>query len=134
VSALGHGQEIPLNQSSKALSNLGIALREAGVKIQTAYRELERKEDEASSWMQRFIYREIEQRTISRGAAYWDEQFPGLAPEQRARARIRRMLTRATVAGVAAAAGASTAEVLSIAGKGVAALGAIPLGLLTVGC
>jgi len=129
----GHGQETPLSQSSKAISNFGIALREAGVKIHTAYRELERKEDEASSWMQRFIYREIEQRTSTRGASYWDEQFPRMSAEERARARIRRMLTRATVAGVAAAAGASTAEVLSIVGKGVAAFGAIPLGLLTVG-
>jgi tellurite resistance protein len=43
------------------------------------------------------------------------------------------MLTRATVAGVAAAAGASTAEVLSIASKGVTALDAIPLGLLSLG-
>jgi tellurite resistance protein len=111
-----------------ALSNFGIALREAGVKIQ-----LERKEDEASSWMQRFIYREIEQRTRTRGATYWDQQFPGLSPENRAQARIRRMLTRSTVAGVAAAAGASTAEVLSIAGEGLTALGAIPLGLLSVG-
>jgi tellurite resistance protein len=122
-----------LNQSTQALSNFGIALREAGVKIHTAYRELERREDEASSWMQRFIYREVEQRTSTRGAAYWDEQFPDLSPEQRAQARIRRMLTRATVAGVAAAAGASSAEVLSVAGKGVAAIGAVPLGLLTVG-
>lgn len=118
---------------SNAISNLGIALREAGVKIHTAYRELERKEDEASSWVQRFIYREIEQRTSTRGASYWDEQFPGLSPEQRAQARIRRMLTRATVAGVAAAAGASSAEVLSIVGKGLTAVGAVPLGLLTVG-
>jgi tellurite resistance protein len=122
-----------VTQSAKTLSNFGIALREAGVKIHTAYRELERKEDEASSWMQRFIYREIEQRTRTRGAAYWDEQFPGRTPEQRAQARIRRMLTRATVAGVGAAAGASTAEVLSIVGEGITALGAIPLGLLTVG-
>lgn len=122
-----------MSHPSKALSNLGIALREAGVKIHTAYRELERKEDQASSWMQRFIYREIEQRTSTRGAAYWDELFPALSPEQRAQARIRRMLTRATVAGVAAAAGASTAEVLSIVGKGVTAFGAIPLGLATVG-
>jgi tellurite resistance protein len=122
-----------VTQSAKALSNFGIALREAGVKIQTAYREIERKEDEASSWMQRFIYREIEQRTRTRGPAYWDEQFPGRSPEQRAQARMRRMLTRATVAGIGAAAGASTAEVLSIAGEGIAALGAIPLGLLSVG-
>ncbi|HTV23410.1 MAG TPA: hypothetical protein VMG12_32195 [Polyangiaceae bacterium] len=122
-----------MSQSSKALSNFGIALREAGVKIHTAYRELERKEDEASSWMQRFIYREVEQRTSTRGPDYWNDQFPGLTAEERAQARIRRMLTRATVAGVAAAAGASTAEVLSIIGKGVTALGAVPLGLLTVG-
>jgi tellurite resistance protein len=122
-----------VTQSAKALSNFGIALREAGVKIQTAYREVERKEDEASSWMQRFIFREIEQRTRTRGPAYWDAQFPGRSSEQRAQARIRRMLTRATVAGVGAAAGASTAEVLSIAGEGIASIGAIPLGLLSVG-
>jgi tellurite resistance protein len=122
-----------LAQTVNALSNFGIALREAGVKIRIAYSELERKEDEASSWMQRFIYREIEQRTRTRGADYWDQQFPGLTPEKRAEARIRRMVTRSTVAGIAAAAGASTAEVLSIAGEGLTALGAIPLGLLTVG-
>jgi tellurite resistance protein len=120
-------------QSAKAFSNFGIALREAGVKIRTAYGEIERKEDEASSWMQRFIYREIEQRTRTRGPEYWDTQFPGRTPEQRAQARIRRMLTRATVAGVAAAAGASTAEVISIVGEGIASFGAVPLGLLSVG-
>jgi len=119
-------------QSAKAIVNFGVALREAGVKIGTAYRELERREDEASSWMQRFIYREIEERTRTRGAGYWDEMFPRLSPEQRARRRIRRMLTRSTVAGVAAAAGASAAEVLSIVGEGVTALGAVPLGLATV--
>jgi tellurite resistance protein len=122
-----------LAQTANALSNFGIALREAGVKIHTAYREIEQKEDQASSWMQRFIYREVEQRTRTRGAAYWDEQFPGRTPAERAQARIRRMLTRSTVAGVAAAAGASAAEVLSIAGEGVLTLGAIPLGLLSVG-
>ena len=119
-------------QSKRALAGFALALREAGVKIQTAYRELERKEDEASVWMQRFIFREIEQRTRTRGPAYWDEQFPGLSPEARAEARVRRMLTRATVAGVASAAGASSAEVLSIVGKGITALGAVPLGLLSV--
>lgn len=122
-----------MSHSSKALSNFGIALREAGVKIHTAYRELERREDEASSWVQRFIYSEIEQRTRTRGQAYWDELFPGLSPEQRAQKRIKRMLTRSTVAGVAAAAGASAAEVLSIVGEGIAALGAVPLGLASVG-
>src|SRR6185436_17306583 len=44
-----------------------------------------------------------------------------------------RMLTRATVAGVAAAAGASTAEVISIVGDGLSAVGAIPLGLVSIG-
>jgi tellurite resistance protein len=122
-----------VGHSTKALVNFGVAVREAGVKIGTAYRELQRREDEASSWMQRFIYREIEQRTRTRGAGYWDELFPGLSPEQRARKRIRRMLTRSTVAGVAAAAGASAAEVISILGEGITALGAVPLGLATVG-
>jgi len=122
-----------VTQSSALLSNFGTALREAGTKISTATRELKRREDDASSWMQRFIQREIEQRARTRGMEYWDKQFPGLAADERARRRIRRMLTRATVAGVAAAAGASTAEVLSIVGEGVGSFAAIPLGLLSVG-
>jgi hypothetical protein len=80
--------------STTALSNLGTALREAGTKIGTAVRELSRREDEAASWMQRFIHREIEHRT--RGPAYWDALFSGLTPEQRAQ---QRMITRATIAG-----------------------------------
>jgi tellurite resistance protein len=115
------------------LSNLGTALFEAITKINTAVREVKRREDEASIWMQRFIYREIEQRTRTRGPEYWDAQFPGLSPQERAQRRIRRMLTRATVAGVTAAAGASTAEVLSIVGNGPGTLVAAPLGLVSVG-
>lgn len=115
------------------LQNLGTAVREAGTKINTAVRELQRTEDEAGSWMQRFIFREIEQRSQTRGMDYWDRMFPGLSPEERARKRMRRMLTRATVAGVAAAAGATTAEVLSIVTDGLGAVATIPLGLLSVG-
>jgi tellurite resistance protein len=115
------------------LANLGTALSEAGTKISSAVRELTRREDEASRWMQRFIYHEIEARTRTRGAAYWDAQFPGLSPPERAQARIRRMLTRATVAGVAAAGGATTAEVMSLVGSGAGAVAAFPLGLVSVG-
>jgi tellurite resistance protein len=122
-----------MSVTTTALSNLGTALREAGTKINTAVRELKRREDDASNWMQRFIYREIEQRSRTRGMDHWDRLFPGLAAEERARRRIRRMLTRATVAGVAAAAGASTAEVLSIVGEGLSAFVAIPFGLVSVG-
>jgi len=120
-------------QPPATLSNLGTALREAGTKIHTAVRGLKRREDEATNWIQRFIYREIEQRAHTRGSDHWERLFPGLPPEERARRRMRRMLTRATVAGVAAAAGASTAEVLSIVGEGVSAFGAIPLGLASIG-
>lgn len=115
------------------LTNLGTALREAGVKIATAAREFTRREDEASRWMQRFIYREIEQRTRTRGPTYWDAQFPGLSPAERAQIRIHRMLTRATVAGVAAAGGATGAEIMSLVGNGAGALAGFPLGLLSVG-
>ena len=76
------------SQSTKALANLGTALHEAGTKIATALRELNRREEEASSWMQRFIHREIEHRTRTRGPAYWDAMFPGLLPEERAQRRI----------------------------------------------
>jgi tellurite resistance protein len=115
------------------LSTVATAFREAATKIRVATREIVRSEDPASTWVQRFIYREIEGRAGVRGAAYWDAVFPGLPPEQRAERRICRMLTRATVAGVAAAAGATTAEVLSLATEGVGALLAIPLGVASVG-
>jgi tellurite resistance protein len=118
---------------STPLTNLGTALREAGVKINTAVRELRQRDDEAASWMQRFIYREIEQRTLTRGPDYWNAQFPGLSPEERADHRIQRILTRATIAGVAAAAGATTAEVLSLVTEGAGVWAAIPLGLASVG-
>jgi tellurite resistance protein len=118
--------------SPNPLANLATALREAGTKINTAVRELRQREDEAASWMQRFIYREVEQRTLTRGTAYWDVQFPGLTPDQRAEKRIQRMLTRATVAGVAAAAGATTAEVMSLLSEGAVALVAVPIGLGSV--
>lgn len=113
--------------------NFGVALREAATKIHTATRELSRRENEAASWIQRFIHREIEQRTHTRDAAHWDALFPGLTASARAQRRIERMLTRATVAGVAAAAGASTAEVLSLTTQGVSSFAAIPLGLVSVG-
>src|SRR3954469_23851654 len=123
----------PAAMSSAALSNFGTALREAGTKINTAVRGRRQHEDEASSWMQRFICREVEERARTRGMDYWDKLFPGLSAEARARRRIQRMLTRATVAGVGAAAGASAAEVLSIVGEGVTAFVAAPLGLASVG-
>jgi hypothetical protein len=122
-----------LKRSTTAVFNLGTALREAGTKISNALRELKRQEDEASSWMQRFIAREIEERTRTRGPAYWDTVFPGLAPEARAEKRIGRMITRATVAGTLAAAGASSAEVLSIVSEGAGAALAVPIGIVSVG-
>jgi|GEM_PF-2167799 len=110
-----------------------IAVQEAGVKIHTAVRELKRREDEAASWMQRFILKEIEQRTRTRDATYWDAIFPGLTPAERAGRRIDRMLVRGTVAGVAAAAGASAAELMSMWTHGAATIAAAPLGLVSVG-
>jgi tellurite resistance protein len=110
-----------------------VALREAGVKVRTAVSELRRQEDGASNYLHRFIAREVEQRLEQRGPAYWDAMFPGLPPEARAARRIRRMLTRATLAGVVAGAGASAAELLSIGSEGVAAAAAVPLGIVSVG-
>ena len=116
-----------------SLIDVGTALREAGTKINSAVREIWRREDAASIWMQRFIHREIEQRAQTRGPDYWDELFPGLSPEQRAQRRIDRMLVRATVAGIAGAAGATTAEVMSLATEGAAALAAFPIAVAAVG-
>jgi len=119
--------------SAAAAGALGTALKEAAVKINTALREIARREDVEHTWVQRIIYREIEQRARTRGPEYWDAHFPGLLPPARAQRRIRRMLTRATVAGVAAAASASTAEVLSLVSESSAAPVALPLGLVSVG-
>lgn len=120
-------------EHAAVLSNFGSAFLEAGTKINTALRGLKQREDEASTWMQRFICREVEQRSRTRGAEYWDRIFPGLPAQERARRRIRRMLTRATVAGISAAAGASTAEVLSVASEGLGTVAAVPLGFVSVG-
>jgi tellurite resistance protein len=119
--------------STSTAKALGTALKEAAFKIHTAVREIAPREDVAPTWVQRIIYREIEQRARTRGPAYWEEQFPGLPAATRAQQRIRRMITRATVAGVAAAASASTAEVLSLVSDGSAAPAALPLGLVSMG-
>jgi tellurite resistance protein len=119
--------------SLDAISAVSTAIQEAGTKIGTAARVIARGKDEANTWLHRFIHREIESRLLTRGPAYWEEVFPGLAPEERAARRIRRMLTRATVSGVVAAGGASTAEVLSLAANGTLAALAIPLSIVSVG-
>jgi hypothetical protein len=109
------------------------AVWEAGAKISTAAREIAHIEDETSSWVQRFIYGELAQRASKRGGAYWEANYPNMTPEQRAEARMRRMFVRGTVATMAAAAGASAAEVMSIATDGAVAPVAVPFGLLSMG-
>lgn len=110
-----------------------LGLQEAGSKIRVAARELAGNPERADAWVQRVIYREIEQRARLRGAAYWDEVLPGMSPAARADARTRRMLARATVASVAAAAGATSAELLPLITESVAAPIAIPLAVFSVG-
>ena len=124
---------VALLQETNLFGRAAVAVQEAAVKIHTAVRELKRREDEAASWMQRFILKEIEQRTRTRDAAYWDATFPGLTPAERAARRIDRMLVRGTVAGVAAAAGASAAELMSMWTQGAAAIAAAPMGVVSVG-
>jgi tellurite resistance protein len=133
ASSLAASSAVATVAVSARVAEVGVALREAGVKVRTAARELRRREDEASSYLHRFIAREVEERLEQRGPAYWDRLFPGLPPEARAARRIRRMLTRGTVAGIVAGAGASAAELLSIGGDGVAAAAAVPLGIVSVG-
>ncbi|HZU85791.1 MAG TPA: hypothetical protein VE987_22855, partial [Polyangiaceae bacterium] len=90
------------------------ALREAGVKIGTAARRIATT-DGGTAWLHRLIYGEIAQRAEARGPAYWDRLFPGMPPERRAERRVRRMLARSTVAGIAAAGGMTAAELFSVA-------------------
>ena len=118
---------------SQVLSAVLVGLREAGSKVNAAAREIAAREDGADHWVQRVIYREIADRAASRGPAYWDTLFPGMSPDERAQARIRRMIVRATAAGVVAAAAATTAELLPLLSKSVASPIAIPIGLLSVG-
>src|SRR5256885_1250541 len=118
-----------MTAATQALSTLMTALREAGMKIGQAARAFAPHEDRPGTWLQRVIYREIEHRARTRGPEYWNALFPGMPPEARAQRRIRRMLTRATVAGIAASTGASTAELLPLLTEGLAAPVAIPLGL-----
>jgi tellurite resistance protein len=119
---------VPLQHSS-----LFIGLQEAVAKINAAAYEIAARHTQANGWVQRVIYREIENRARLRGPAYWAEVFPGMSPEARADSRIRRMLTRATVASVAGAAGATSAELLPLLTESVASPIALPLGLLSVG-
>jgi tellurite resistance protein len=115
------------------IHKLLLGLREAGSKIHAAAHEIAAHPQRADAWVQRVIYREIEQRGRSRGPAYWDAVFPDLSPAARANARIRRMLERATVASVAAAAGATSAELLPLITKSIAAPIALSLAAFSVG-
>lgn len=109
------------------------ALRDTGARIYAASRQLVRSEEGAKSWLSRVIATELARRAATHDAAHWDRTYPGLTPEQRADARIRRMLMRATAAGVLGAAGASAAQIASASTDGAAAPIAVPLGLLSIG-
>jgi tellurite resistance protein len=110
-----------------------LGLQEAGSKVHVAAHEIAAHPQRADAWVQRVIYREIEQRARLRGPAYWEEVLPGLPPATRADARIRRMLSRATVASVAAAAGATSAELLPLMTESIAAPIALPIAVCSVG-
>ncbi|HTP24792.1 MAG TPA: TerB family tellurite resistance protein [Anaeromyxobacteraceae bacterium] len=122
---------VPMPATTKLFS-FATALRGSGTKIYTAIHQLKQRESEAEAWIQRFIYHELEHRAQTRSAAYWETLFPDMPPEKRAQRCIDRVLTRATVAGVVGAAGASTAEVLSLAADRFG-LGAVSLGIVSVG-
>jgi len=113
-------------------AELETAVREAATKVRTAVREIAKKDPE-TSWMQRVIYGEIALRAQTRGPAFWDDLYPGLSAEQRAAARIQRMIKRATLAGVAAASGASSTQILALVTDGLAVPIAVPAGMLAVG-
>jgi hypothetical protein len=115
-----------------SIPEIATAFREAGTKIMTAAREISRP-NRGSAWVQRFIIAELGQRAKSRGPTYWDALFPRLTTQERAERRVGRMLTRATIAGVAAAGGATTAELLSIATDGSAVAFAFPIALVSIG-
>jgi hypothetical protein len=114
-----------------AVSILGTALLEAGEKIRTGVDGILR--EKRGAWVHRIIYSELAKRAKLRGPAYWDELFPGLPLEERAECRIRRMITRATIAGTLAATGATTAVLVSLATEGALVPVAVPLGLASVG-
>lgn len=106
-------------------------MREAGSKVATAARGIARA-DRSTAWIHRFIYGELAERAKTRGPEYWDRLFPGAPPEERAERRIRRMLTRATIAAVAAAGGVTASELLSMTDVAVAPV-ALPIGIACMG-
>ena len=115
-------------------SALLVGLQEAGGKINAAAHEIAASSKRANSSLQRVIYRELEnRRRVFAARPTGMELFPGVSPEARAKARIRRMLVRATAAGVAAAAGATSAELLPLVTHSAATPMALPLGFVSVG-
>ncbi len=115
------------------LPDVIVGLQEAGTKVGGAVSEILARDGAAESWLQRVILREVANRARTRGPEYWEAQFPGLSPQERAEARIGRMLARCTAASIAAAATATTAELMPIVTDGTFSPIAIPLGVVSVG-
>jgi hypothetical protein len=84
------------------------------------------------TWFQRIVEAHVKKHAASIGPGHWDALYPGLDVEARAHKQIRRVARKAAAAGVAASAGASTGELLSLFTDGLASPVGVPAAALSM--
>jgi hypothetical protein len=84
------------------------------------------------SWFQSVIRAHVRAHSEKVDRGRWDRLYPGLGPEERARAEIHRTAIKAAAAGALAAAGAATGELVSLFTDGLAAPIGVPATVLAM--
>jgi hypothetical protein len=84
------------------------------------------------TWFQRVVAKHVRKHLAATTAQLWDERYPGLPVEVRARREIKRVALKASVAGVLASTGASTGEILALVTEGMAAPVGLPAAILSM--
>lgn len=77
-------------------------------------------------WFQRIVSKHIKKHATEINAAHWEQLYPHLDTEERAKRVIDRAIVKASAAGAFASVGASTGELLSLFTEGLAAPVGVP--------
>jgi hypothetical protein len=85
------------------------------------------------SWFKNLIAEHAQDHHKAISAATWDTLYPGLDAETRAERHIAQVARRASMAGVLAACGASTGELLALVTEGLATPVGVPAAMLSMG-
>jgi uncharacterized protein (DUF697 family)/transposase len=85
------------------------------------------------SWFQRIVAGHVKKHLAHVHAMTWDGLYPDLDVEERAALRIQSVARRVAAAGVAASAGTSTGELLSLVTEGLGAPVGLPAAVLSMG-